>query len=115
LVVPNFFHLRMMEATVFFRTFNAAELFWYPRHNPVSELYGQFFQPHSVVFALTNTVNCGTLYRQVCDFPNNVQPIEFTTGGLKSSCRNIKDDQWKHDTPELNFESHSKGSEYLCK
>ena len=27
-VVPNFFHLRMMEATVFLGTFNAAELFW---------------------------------------------------------------------------------------
>ena len=23
--------------------------------------------------------------------------------------------QWKQDAPELNFESHSKGSEYLCK
>jgi hypothetical protein len=28
LVVPNFFHLRMMEATVFLWTFNAAEMFW---------------------------------------------------------------------------------------
>jgi hypothetical protein len=30
LVVPNFFHLRMMEATVFLGTFNAAEMFYYP-------------------------------------------------------------------------------------
>ena len=30
LVVPNFFHLRMMEATEFLRTFHAAEIFWYP-------------------------------------------------------------------------------------
>ena len=30
LVVPNFFHLRMMEASVFLGTFNAAEMFWYP-------------------------------------------------------------------------------------
>ena len=29
LVVPNFFHLRMMEATVFLETFNPAEMFWY--------------------------------------------------------------------------------------
>jgi hypothetical protein len=29
LVVPNFFHLRMMAATVFLGTFNAAEMFWY--------------------------------------------------------------------------------------
>ena len=41
-----------------------------PRHNPVSELYEQFLQPHGLVFALTCTVNCGTLYRQMCAFPN---------------------------------------------
>ena len=60
-----------------------------PRHHPVSELYGQFLRPHGLVFALTWPVNCGTLYRQVCVFPNHVQSIEFTTGGLQSSCRNI--------------------------
>jgi hypothetical protein len=27
-----------------------------------------------------STVNCGTLYRQVCAFPNHVQSIEFTIG-----------------------------------
>ena len=48
-----------------------------PQHNPVSELYGQFLQPHGLVFALTCTVNCGTLYRQVCAFLNHVQSIEF--------------------------------------
>jgi hypothetical protein len=53
-----------------------------PRHNPVSALYGQFLQPHGLVSALTCTVNCGTLYRQVCAFPNHVQSIEFTTGVL---------------------------------
>ena len=37
-----------------------------PRHKPVSELYGQFLQSHGLVSALTCTVNCGTLYRQVC-------------------------------------------------
>ena len=93
LVVPNFFHLRMMEATVFLGTFNAAYFLVpfprsVPRHNPVSELYGQFLRPHGLVFALTCTVNCGTLYRQLCAFPNHVS-IEFTTGGLQSSCRNI--------------------------
>ena len=29
-VVPNVFHLRRMEATLFLGTFNAAEMFWYP-------------------------------------------------------------------------------------
>ena len=28
--VPNLFHLRMMEATVFLGTFNAVDIFWYP-------------------------------------------------------------------------------------
>ena len=60
-----------------------------PRHNPVLELYGQFLRPHGLVFALTCTVNCGTLYRHLCAFPNHVQSIEFTTGVLQSSCRNI--------------------------
>ena len=55
-----------------------------PRHNPVSELYGQFLQPHGLVFDLTCTVNCGTLFRQVCAFPNHVQSIGFTTGGLQA-------------------------------
>ena len=54
------------------------------RHNPVSELYGQYLRPRGLVFALTCTVNCGIVYRQVCTFPNHVQSIEFTTGGLKN-------------------------------
>ena len=95
LVVPNFIHLRMMEATVFLGTLNGADIFLVPfhrsvpRHNPVLEFYGQLIWPHCLVFALTCTVNSGTLYRQVCAFPNHVQSIELTTGGLQSSCRTI--------------------------
>ena len=59
------------------------------RHNPVSELYGQFLRSFGLIFALTCTVTGGTLYRQLCAFPNHVQSIEFTTGGLQSSFRNI--------------------------
>jgi hypothetical protein len=68
------------------------------QHNPVLELYGQFLRPHGFVFALTWTVNCGILYRQVCAFPNHVQSIEMTSGGL-----HLKDDQCKQDAPELNY------------
>ncbi|KAK6292729.1 hypothetical protein J4Q44_G00373140 [Coregonus suidteri] len=60
-----------------------------PQICALTQLYGQFLRPHGLVFALSCTVNCGTLYRQVCAFPNHVQSIEFTTGGLQSSCRNM--------------------------
>jgi hypothetical protein len=36
-----------------------------PRHNHVSELYEHFLRPHGLLFALTCTVICGTLYRCV--------------------------------------------------
>jgi hypothetical protein len=39
-----------------------------PRHNPVLEHYGQFLRPHFLFFSLTCTVNCWTLYWQVCAF-----------------------------------------------
>jgi hypothetical protein len=84
-----------------------------PWHNPVSELYWQFLQPPGLFFVLTCTVNCQTLYRHVCAFPNHVQSIECTTGGLQSSCRNIsRMINGNRVAPELNFESHSKG--YFC-
>ena len=95
LVVPNFLHLITMEATVFLamlqKCVGTLSPRAVPRHNPVSELYRQFLRPHGLVFALTCTVNCGTLYTvdRCVHFPNQVQSIEFTTGGLQSSCRNI--------------------------
>jgi hypothetical protein len=70
LVVQNFFHLRVMEATVFLGTFNAAEM--------------------------TNHLNLPQVDS------NQVKEIS-------------KDDQWKQDGPELNFQPHSKGSENVCK
>ena len=59
------------------------------RHNPVSKLYGKVLQLHGLVFVLTCIANCGTLYSHVCAFPNHVQSIESTIGGLQSSSRNI--------------------------
>ena len=46
---------------------NAADIIWYPSPDLCldiilsRELYGQFLRPHGLVFALTYTVNCGTL------------------------------------------------------
>jgi hypothetical protein len=71
------------------RLFSLAGRWALGRVNPVSNLYRQFIWPHGLVFALTCTVNCGTLYKQACAFPNHVQSIEFTTGGQQSSCRNM--------------------------
>ena len=87
LVVPNFFHLRMMEATVFLGTFNAADIFWYP--SPDLCLSKNSFNLMAWFLLWYCTVNCGTLYRQMCAFPNHIQSIEFTTGWLQSSNRNI--------------------------
>ena len=36
-------------------------------------------------------------------------------GALWTRLHGLVNDQWKQDSPELNFESQSKGSEYLCK
>ena len=88
LVVPNVFHLRMTEATVFLGTFNAAEMFWYLFPDMWLDAIlsrcstDNFFDLMACFFALTCTVNCGTLYRQVWDFSNPVQSIGFTTDGL---------------------------------
>ena len=59
-----------------------------PRHNPSLISTDHSFDLLAR-FLLTCTVHSGTLYRQVCAFPNHLQSIEFTTGGLQSSCRNI--------------------------
>jgi hypothetical protein len=55
-----------------------------PWHSPVSELYGQVLQPHGLVFALTCTVNCGPLYRQVC-VPFQIMPNQFNLPQLDSN------------------------------
>ena len=57
LVVPNFFHLRIMEATVFLRTFNTADIFWYP--SPDLCLY-------TICKHLEKTVFTSSLWAIVC-------------------------------------------------
>ena len=91
LVVPNFFHLRMMEATVLIgqqNFFFTLTQICSSRQSCIGGLQ-TISLTSCLVCALTCTVNCGTLYRQVCAFPNHVQSTEFTTGGLQLSCRNI--------------------------
>ena len=40
-------------------------------------------------FLLCHSLSTVGQYIEVCTFPNHVQSIECTTGGLQSSCRNI--------------------------
>ena len=95
LLLPTLFHLRMMEASVVLGFFNAAEMFWYPSPGLCLDTIlslssmDNSFDLMTWFFILTCTVNCRTLYRQVCAFPNHVQSITFTTGGLQLSCRKI--------------------------
>ena len=88
LVVRNFFHLRMMEATVFFRTSM--------RHKCFGTLSQICASTQSCLGALRTipltswlvffcSVNCWILYRQASAFPKHVQSIEFTTGRLQPS------------------------------
>jgi hypothetical protein len=77
----------MMVTTLLLGTFNTLENVLYPspdmsHHNSILEIYRQVLGLHDIVYALTCTVNNGTLYIQVCFFLNRVQAIELATGGL---------------------------------
>ena len=59
LVVPNFFHLRLMEATVFLGDLQCCRHLLprsLPRHNLVSKLYGQYLRPHGLLWHALSTV-----------------------------------------------------------
>jgi hypothetical protein len=80
--------LRMMEATVFLGTFIAAEHFW----NPSLDLCLNTILSRSSTdnsfdlmawFLLSHALSTVGPYRQVCAFPNHVQSIAFTAGGLQ--------------------------------
>ena len=95
LVVSNSFYLRMMEATVLLGTFNAADMFWYPSPDLcldkiLSRSSTDNFFDLRVWFLLWHALSTVGPYIDRCvPFPNNVQSIEFKTGGLQSSCTNL--------------------------
>jgi hypothetical protein len=116
-VVPNFFYLRMIEATVFWGTFNAAKKCWYPSPELCldtilswSSMENSF--DHMAWFLLWHAVSTVRPYidRRVPFqiMSNQLSVPQWTPKKLK---KHLKDDQWKQDAPELNFESHSKGCE----
>ena len=91
LVVPNFFHLRIMEATVLLGIFNAVDILLSPSPDlcldtilPLSSVGSSFnLMAWSLLICI---VSCETLYRQLCAFSDHVQPSEFITGGVLSRC-----------------------------
>ena len=101
LVVPNFFHLRMMEPlrswgpSILKECFGNLPQICASTQSCLGGIW-EILSTSWLVFFLTCTVNCGTLYRQVCAFTNHVQSIEFTTGGLQWSCRNSQ--RWSMET-----------------
>jgi hypothetical protein len=68
--------------------FTAAEMFWYLSldlylDSVLSRGYMDKSFDLMAWFLLLHALSNGTLYRQECTFPNHVQSIEFTTGGLQ--------------------------------
>ena len=68
LVVPNFFHLRMIEATVFLGIFNAEEILSQSSTNNSFDLMARFLLWHALLTG-------GPSIKQVYAFPNHVQSI----------------------------------------
>ena len=86
LVVPNFFHLRMMILQCCRHVFVTLPQIC------SSVLSPSLWTIHSsswLVFFLWHALSTVRCYTQVCAFLNHVQSIEFTTGGVQSSSRNI--------------------------
>jgi hypothetical protein len=67
-------------------------------------------------FGLTCSVICGTLYRQVCAFSKSC-PITWIDHQVDSNQVVETSQGWSSETgcARAQFESHSNGSEYLCK
>lgn len=72
-------------------TSNVAEIFMYPSSDVCLDTILSFrsmenqstdSQAHDLVFILTYTINCETLYRQLCAFPNYDQSIQLGTSEL---------------------------------
>ena len=116
LVVPNFFHFRMIEATVLgdlqcCRNVLVPIARSVPWHNSVSSSTNYSFNLMASFF-LWIALSTVTLHIVWC-VPFQIMSNQLNLPvGFQSSCRNIKDYQCKQDAPEFNFESHSKGSEY---
>ncbi len=66
-----------------------------PRYNPVSEVCRQFLGLHGLVCALTCTVTCGTLYRQVFAFPIISNQLNLPQVDSNQVVEKSQDDQWK--------------------
>ena len=95
LVLPNFFHVRMMEATVFLGPFSYVETVRYLSPDLCLDTILSLSSTDNsfnlmALFLLWHALSTVEPYIDRCvHFPNHVQLIEFTTGGLQSICKNI--------------------------
>lgn len=67
-----------------FNNYNILALICASTQNIIVEVYTELLGLHGLVYALTCSVNCGTLFTQVCTFLNYVSLIQFATGRLQS-------------------------------
>ena len=109
LVIPNFFHLRIMEATVLLGTFNAAECFCrLPQICASTDLQAV---PSTWLLYVLSAVR---LYIERC-VPFQIMSNQLNLPQVDSKCGNISKmikRNGRHP-PELNMKCHSKGSEYM--
>ena len=119
-VVINFFYLRMMEATVFLGTFNAAEIDWYPSPDlcldtilSLSSLDNSF--DLMAWFLLWNALSTVGPYIDRC--------VPFRIMSHQLNLPRVDSNQVVETSRMINgnrmhlssIESNSLGSEYLCK
>jgi hypothetical protein len=73
-----------------------------PQHNPVSELYVHFLQPHGLVFAFSHALSTvgpyidRCLYFQIMSNQLNLPQVDSN-----QVVKHLKDDQCKLDAPKL--------------
>ena len=85
LLVPNLFHFRLPCSWALSMLRKCSRVLLQIFVLTQSCLAGLriIFGPHGLVFSLVYTINCETLNRQMCAFPNYIQGIK---GGLQSNC-----------------------------
>ena len=121
LVVPNFFHLRMIEATVFLGNVNAAEIFWYPSPDLCLDIILSRSSTDNSFdlmawFLLWRALSTVGPYMDRC-VPFQILSNQLNLSQVDSNQVVETSQGWSMETgcTCAQFRVHSKGSEYLLK